>query len=280
MDQTNSRENHDDSGVFHRFVKIWNPLHYKSFHTYTQWSISLHPPEPTVISLMWPYLICCFNLSKFQSTSRNFKGMNPLFYSLPTYRYGYYPPMYAPHMIYGQQPLVPIFYPQPFIAPTSTTPPNPPPSHDNPPILPVEIPIIPTQNNPIIKEKRTPKPTAASRELSHTHRSSCHTCGNVRIKKVPCTRCPYIFCTSCVLKMKAQYGEEIFTHGCPVCERVCCCSNRTKASCSHPVHCYKKCLKRRFSEMSRASSSRDGMAVFIFIYTHTDRRFMLYKYVL
>jgi hypothetical protein len=74
------------------------------------------------------------------------------------------------------------------------------------------------------------------------HRVSCHRCGNIRKRKLLCPRqsCPHIFCGRCADKMLEEHGEEVFADGCPVCQELCCCSNKT-VTCGRQNHCYRKC---------------------------------------
>lgn len=74
------------------------------------------------------------------------------------------------------------------------------------------------------------------------HRVSCHRCGNIRKRKLLCPRqsCPHIFCGRCADKMLEEHGEEVFADGCPVCQELCCCSNKS-VSCNRQNHCYRKC---------------------------------------
>jgi hypothetical protein len=74
------------------------------------------------------------------------------------------------------------------------------------------------------------------------HRVSCHRCGNIRKRKLLCPRqsCPHIFCGRCADKMIEEHGEEVFAGGCPVCQELCCCSNKT-VTCGRQNHCYRKC---------------------------------------
>jgi late competence protein required for DNA uptake (superfamily II DNA/RNA helicase) len=41
-------------------------------------------------------------------------------------------------------------------------------------------------------------------------------CGNVRKESIKCTECPNLYCTKCAEKMYTEFGEDIFTDGCPV----------------------------------------------------------------
>lgn len=74
------------------------------------------------------------------------------------------------------------------------------------------------------------------------HRVSCHRCGNIRKRKLLCPRqsCPHIFCGRCADKMIEEHGEGVFAEGCPVCQELCCCSNKT-VTCGRQNHCYRKC---------------------------------------
>lgn len=78
------------------------------------------------------------------------------------------------------------------------------------------------------------------------HRVSCHRCGNIRKRKVFCSRssCPHTFCGRCADKMKEDYGPAIFNVGCPVCQELCCCSNKSNF-CDRKNHCYRKCPASR-----------------------------------
>ena len=40
--------------------------------------------------------------------------------------------------------------------------------------------------------------------------------------------------------MKAEHGIDAFLRGCPVCQELCCCVNKT-VYCSRKNHCYRKC---------------------------------------
>jgi len=51
---------------------------------------------------------------------------------------------------------------------------------------------------------------------SDQHRTSCHRCGNIRKKTHYCSKCPYVFCFRCVIKMQEVHGSEVFADGCPV----------------------------------------------------------------
>lgn len=78
------------------------------------------------------------------------------------------------------------------------------------------------------------------------HRKSCHLCGNIRKSVLLCKECPYIYCMKCQVKMTSQFGDTIFTNGCPVCKHLCCCSSRNdnlqhNVTCDYTYHCYKKC---------------------------------------
>lgn len=169
------------------------------------------------------------------------------YYPMPQYGFQYY------QSVYPYQPYQPLMtYQVPLVIPSFTL--------TNPPQIPISNNLkeaTPCTISP--KDKNISLSSCPSQLRVDTHRSSCHICGNVRIKKVLCSRCPYTFCTSCVLKMKAQYGNAVFAVGCPVCERVCCCSNHSKTQCNHSVHCYKKCLKRRYSEVASSPCTNEGM---------------------
>lgn len=64
----------------------------------------------------------------------------------------------------------------------------------------------------------------------------------IRKRKLLCPRqsCPHIFCGRCADKMLEEYGEDVFINGCPVCNELCCCSNKT-IMCHRQNHCYRKC---------------------------------------
>ncbi|KAJ1419201.1 hypothetical protein B484DRAFT_137775 [Ochromonadaceae sp. CCMP2298] len=55
---------------------------------------------------------------------------------------------------------------------------------------------------------------------SPEHRISCHRCGNIRKRRILCTRsaCPHTFCGRCSEKMKEEHGADVFFGGCPVCK--------------------------------------------------------------
>eukprot|EP01031_Cornospumella_fuschlensis_P035969 gene35969-43624_t len=72
------------------------------------------------------------------------------------------------------------------------------------------------------------------------HRSSCHRCGNLRVKIFLCPMCPQVFCVRCYEKMLEEHGPEVFFNGCPMCKRLCCCFNK-EIHCTKTFHCYKKC---------------------------------------
>ena len=63
---------------------------------------------------------------------------------------------------------------------------------------------------------RQPTTGEVNENVEAMHRNSCHTCGNMRKKKVLCSECPYIYCGRCAIKLKEQHGPNIFEKGCPV----------------------------------------------------------------
>ena len=76
---------------------------------------------------------------------------------------------------------------------------------------------------------------------SRVSRACCHSCGNLRKKQVQCQVCPYVFCARCINKQIEMHGENVFdSHGCPVCKKLCCCSDKNR-NCQKKYHCYKKC---------------------------------------
>lgn len=84
--------------------------------------------------------------------------------------------------------------------------------------------------------------TTPAKKSNLEHRVSCHRCGNIRKRKILCPRdsCPHIFCGRCADKMKEEHGEWVFNRGCPVCQDLCCCSNKS-FTCDRKNHCYRKC---------------------------------------
>ena len=40
--------------------------------------------------------------------------------------------------------------------------------------------------------------------------------------------------------MQEEYGADVFIDGCPVCKKLCCCSNKS-SHCDRGNHCYRKC---------------------------------------
>lgn len=80
------------------------------------------------------------------------------------------------------------------------------------------------------------------RPLSPEHRISCHRCGNIRKRRILCSRasCPHTFCGRCSEKLKEEHGVDVFFNGCPVCKELCCCSNKS-VFCHRKNHCYRKC---------------------------------------
>jgi len=71
-------------------------------------------------------------------------------------------------------------------------------------------------------------------------RVACHHCGNVRKDFLQCSDCPQVFCRNCAEKVAAEHGIDVFTQGCPVCKKLCCCAAKS-VNCSHVNHCYRKC---------------------------------------
>lgn len=83
---------------------------------------------------------------------------------------------------------------------------------------------------------------APKKPQSPEHRISCHRCGNIRKRRILCTRatCPHTFCGRCAEKMKEEHGLDVFFGGCPVCKELCCCNNKS-VFCHRKNHCYRKC---------------------------------------
>ena len=84
--------------------------------------------------------------------------------------------------------------------------------------------------------------SAPKKPQSPEHRISCHRCGNIRKRRILCTRstCPHTFCGRCAEKMKEEHGLDVFVGGCPVCKELCCCNNKS-IFCHRKNHCYRKC---------------------------------------
>ena len=49
-----------------------------------------------------------------------------------------------------------------------------------------------------------------------------------------------IFCQPCGEKLIEHHGGDLFTSGCPHCQKVCCCAKRDR-NCQNEIHCLKNC---------------------------------------
>ena len=86
-------------------------------------------------------------------------------------------------------------------------------------------------------------------------RKSCHRCGNIRKNCRKCQNCPHIICRNCVLKLSVMFNKDVFTpHSCPVCARLCCCSNKSN-QCENKYHCYRKCPVSRLNRKKQEQKS-------------------------
>ena len=86
-------------------------------------------------------------------------------------------------------------------------------------------------------------PLAPAEEEMPKPQKKCYICGSIRKKRITCARirCPLSFCYKCHVKVKEVFGPDVFMNGCPVCKRLCCCSNHTVTD-NQPVYCEGKCL--------------------------------------
>lgn len=111
------------------------------------------------------------------------------------------------------------------------------------------------------------------KKTSLEHRVSCHRCGNIRKRKVLCAReaCPHIFCGRCADKMKEEHGETVFDTGCPVCQDLCCCSNKS-FTCDRKNHCYRKCpaTKTRPSKPQHDPSAAPALDILAHVVSSYD----------
>ena len=55
--------------------------------------------------------------------------------------------------------------------------------------------------------------------------------------------------------MKAEHGIDAFLRGCPVCQELCCCVNKT-VYCSRKNHCYRKCPASKCADPAAKSSTQ------------------------
>ena len=55
--------------------------------------------------------------------------------------------------------------------------------------------------------------------------------------------------------MKAEHGIDAFLRGCPVCQELCCCVNKT-VYCSRKNHCYRKCPASKCADPAVKSSTQ------------------------
>ena len=86
-------------------------------------------------------------------------------------------------------------------------------------------------------------------------RKSCHRCGNIRKNCRKCQNCPHIICRNCVLKLSVMFNKDVFTpYSCPVCARLCCCSNKS-SQCENKYHCYRKCPVSRLNRRKQEPKS-------------------------
>lgn len=94
------------------------------------------------------------------------------------------------------------------------------------------------------------------RPVVQDQRVACHRCGNVRKNKVfcPIASCPHVFCRRCAAKLNEENGSNVFEHGCPVCNGLCCCGNKS-VNCSRKIHCYRKCPATKANASTADSSA-------------------------
>jgi hypothetical protein len=99
--------------------------------------------------------------------------------------------------------------------------------------------------------------------VNTSHKLSCHRCYNIRRKSFLCTACPNVFCKMCLEKLKGEFGNEAFQHGCPFCKHLCCCAQPDKAiPCLRKNHCYRKCttgdMVRKAASQALAAAHEHG----------------------